>query len=207
LARIAGGLAAIDNLTVIAINGTYTISVWARAGNLIRMRLGILDSANKWLTPPAMVIQLDSTWRRYHVTALDVGSDYARLVVFVGEDGAPETSGYILIADPRVEAGESPGLLPELLPSPDIITASYNASVGELVRCDPTGGAFPVTLPQNAAPGDSITVKNQSNSTTAINVTPQAPDTLDGGAIPIAIAAARGAMLLVSDGQGDWMIS
>jgi hypothetical protein len=90
----------------------------------------------------------------------------------------------------------------------DVKTGSYNAAVGELVRCDPTGGAFPVNLPAVAAAnkGRSIIVKNQSASANNITVTPAGADTTDGAPTTV-IASARTVRTFTSDGTSDWMIT
>lgn len=85
--------------------------------------------------------------------------------------------------------------------------ANYNAAIGELVRCDPSGGAFAVNLPASAAgnAGRSIEVKNVTASANNITITPNGGNTIDGAAT-LVIAAARGKAVLRDNGAGDWMV-
>jgi hypothetical protein len=90
-------------------------------------------------------------------------------------------------------------------------TASYDAQFNEIVRCDSTGGAFPVNLPAITAgsAGLQLLVKSAVGSPGAgindITVTPDGTDTIDGEATFV-IDAARTGLLLYSDGEGTWMI-
>lgn len=87
-------------------------------------------------------------------------------------------------------------------------TGAYNAQPGDLVRCDPTGGGFTVTLPAigTSNKGFPITVKNQSASTNTITIARTGGDTIDGAAASTTITTARGVLRFVSDGTGDWML-
>lgn len=84
--------------------------------------------------------------------------------------------------------------------------ALFAASIGEIVRCDPTAGGFVVTLPAIAAgnSGQQIVVKNVSTSINTITVTPTG-DTIDGIAT-FPLAASFGSATFVSDGTGNWMV-
>lgn len=86
---------------------------------------------------------------------------------------------------------------------------AYNAVMGDLVRCDPSGGGFTVTLPAIAAAnkGMSIVVKNQSASTNAITVARTGGDTIDGAAASLTMNTARKSVTFTSDGTSDWMIT
>lgn len=84
-------------------------------------------------------------------------------------------------------------------------TANYNAVDGDLVRCNPTGGAFAVTLPA-AASSKLIIVKNQSDSANAITITAGAGDTVDGAATFIMVNP-RSSVTIYSDLISDWMIT
>jgi hypothetical protein len=84
-------------------------------------------------------------------------------------------------------------------------TSTYSASFGELVQCNPAGGAFVVVLPRAAdLKGGELTVANISSSTTAITVTAAGSDTILG-ASTYSITAAYGALVLVSDGVSKWV--
>ncbi len=84
-------------------------------------------------------------------------------------------------------------------------TAATAAFVGQLVRCDPTGGVFTITLPgvgpDNA--GDEIVVKHVSGSANDITVAPTGSDDIDGSSS--ATVSARGSLVVVSDGESSWM--
>ena len=86
----------------------------------------------------------------------------------------------------------------------DVQTGAYAAAAGELVRCDPTGGAFTVTLPSAAGiSGRQVLIKNTTADTTAISVAADGAETIDGAA-SVDITTAYGSLRLVSDGSG-WM--
>ncbi len=82
----------------------------------------------------------------------------------------------------------------------------YDAEFGELVRVDPTAGAFPVNLPSAADnAGRGITVWNVSDSSEDVTVTPDGSETINGAATYV-LAAARGQATFVSDGE-NWLAS
>ena len=86
-----------------------------------------------------------------------------------------------------------------------IKTANYTASIGELVRCDPTGGGFTVTLPAAAGlTGKSLTIKNSSDAVDDIVIEPAGSDTIDGQP-DITIQSARAALTFLSNGT-NWEI-
>ena len=85
-------------------------------------------------------------------------------------------------------------------------TGAYGAAIGELVRCDPSGGGFTITLPTAVGQsGLSIGVKNVTNSTNTVTIATTSSQTIDGGANTI---IERGFQFLefVSDGA-NWMIA
>jgi len=86
-------------------------------------------------------------------------------------------------------------------------TAAYTALINDTVRCNPTGGAFTVTLPAVTAGngGMQITVKNTSSSANTITIARAGADTIDG-ATTATISAAYGKLTLESDGTSEWMI-
>lgn len=90
-----------------------------------------------------------------------------------------------------------------------IQVAAYTASFWEVVRVDPTAGAFPVTLPTLTAGNSSdveVTVKNVSASANAVTITAAGGQTIDG--VATFVAAAGGfAITLRSDSTGtNWMV-
>ncbi len=85
-----------------------------------------------------------------------------------------------------------------------IKTGAYVAVINDEVRGDPTGGAFPVTLPaafNNR--GKCVVVKNVSASPNAITVTAGGGDNIDGAATDV-LAAAHGSRTYQSDGDHTW---
>lgn len=83
-------------------------------------------------------------------------------------------------------------------------TATYTAAIGELVRVDPSGGAFAVNLP-TAVNNDNlgITIKNVANDATAVTITPDGSETVDGQATTD-LALAYGVVTVISDGT-NWL--
>lgn len=76
-------------------------------------------------------------------------------------------------------------------------TTAYTATVGDLVRCDPTAGAFPVNLPAASAKPGLLAVKHQSASTNAVTVTPAGADTIDGVAASSTLLSLGSALSLL----------
>lgn len=84
-------------------------------------------------------------------------------------------------------------------------TGAYTAAAGELVRCDPTGGAFTVTLPTAVGiAGRKVLIKNVTSDTTTITIDGAGAETIDGAA-SVTITVGYGSVRLVSDGAG-WMV-
>jgi len=83
---------------------------------------------------------------------------------------------------------------------------AYNAVIQDLVRCNPTGGAFAVTLPTAVGQdGKGITIKNVTSSVNAITVNTTGGQTMDALASGAdSIATAYGTITYVSDGA-NWM--
>lgn len=84
-----------------------------------------------------------------------------------------------------------------------IKTAAYNAVIGNLVRCDPSGGAFGVALPADHSAGDTIVVKNTTSSTNTITISTIDSDLIDTAA-STTITTGFGCKTFVSDGS-NWM--
>lgn len=115
----------------------------------------------------------------------------------------PSTAGPPGPAGPAGPAGP-----PGALTVTAVKVAPYTAASGELVRCNPTGGAFAVTLPLAASvtAGQPIVVKNTTSSTNAITIARSGADTIDG-ATSASIAVALGSLTFNSDGVSNWMIT
>lgn len=84
-------------------------------------------------------------------------------------------------------------------------TSAYSAKIRELVRVNPTGGGFVLTLPSavGLGPDDGVVVKNVSASTNAVTVDGFGSQTIDGAA-NYSLALAYGSASFVSDGA-NWM--
>lgn len=93
-------------------------------------------------------------------------------------------------------------------------TASYIASLGELVRCDASGSTssgFPILLPVSAPSGARVTVEKLDATSNPIVITRQGTDTITIGATAGAIVTAstyslsvQAGLDFVSDGAGNW---
>lgn len=90
-------------------------------------------------------------------------------------------------------------------------TANYTAAFGETVRCNPTGGAFQITLPDGAASADNdgrwLRVKNQSASTNNITVVGQSSATIDGAANKVMSTARQCLRFEYNYTDNDWVIT
>lgn len=86
-------------------------------------------------------------------------------------------------------------------------TANYQAAPWDIVRCDPSGGAFAVLLPKPTdAAGAWILVKNDTSSTTAITVRCVDPAFTVDHSASISMTTAKLSKVLVPDPLGkNWM--
>lgn len=86
-------------------------------------------------------------------------------------------------------------------------TSIQTAAINDAMRCDPSGGGFVINLPAittfNA--GQTICVKNITGSTNPITITRAGADTIDGAATRPIVTAFE-AVILMSDGVGNWDI-
>jgi len=63
----------------------------------------------------------------------------------------------------------------------NVKTGAYGPAFDEIVRCDPSGGGFTITLPDASTNiGQTIIVKNTTNSTNTITIQGTGGDTIDG---------------------------
>jgi hypothetical protein len=84
-------------------------------------------------------------------------------------------------------------------------TSAAEVDIGQLLLCNPTGGAFAVQLPSAAnRHGLEVGVKNITASTNAITITPVAGETIDGAA-SYAMTVGYTAITMLSDGE-NWII-
>lgn len=91
---------------------------------------------------------------------------------------------------------------------PSLKKASYTAKFGELVRCDPTGGAFVVLLPRPDDPkADCIRIANIGTSTNAITVLPAFADTFVNSTVLFQMASAKEAVEFYPDREAkNWIV-
>lgn len=85
-------------------------------------------------------------------------------------------------------------------------TGAYSADIGELVKVDPSGGGFAVTLPTAVGyANQGITIKNVTNSTNAVTFNTTGGQTMDGAASGAdQIDTAYETVTFISDGS-NWM--
>jgi len=84
-------------------------------------------------------------------------------------------------------------------------TGVYTAAFGEVVRCDPSGGGFTITLPAAAGgTGKVVIVKNTTSSTNTITIDGNGAETIDGQA-SVTIAEGYKSLTFVSYGS-EWGI-
>lgn len=101
------------------------------------------------------------------------------------------------------------GLTPVPLPPLGPFTSNQNASIGQLLRMDPTGGLLQVQLPPASAGAGQIGIKVQSNSGNGVVIVPNGGDTIDGVAGNYPNSGGLGGrerVTLYSDGVSDWMV-
>lgn len=85
-------------------------------------------------------------------------------------------------------------------------TSAYTAQPGDTVVCDPTGGAFTVTLPptgNGVNRGRGVLVVNASGSANAVTVAAQGGGVTVDGLSSVAVQGARASRWVVSDGS-NW---
>lgn len=128
-------------------------------------------------------------------------------VVMPGEGVDPGISTEFARADHTHELSGAAVDTIRRVPLSPVKTADYTAVIGELVRCDPSGGGFEVTLPTAVGnDGMGITIKNVTDSTNAIALNTTSGQTIDGAASGVVtIAEARGTLTVISD-DANWML-
>jgi len=97
---------------------------------------------------------------------------------------------------------------PDALTTAAAKTSAYSAVIGDMVKVDPSGGTFAVTLPAIAAgnAGQPIYVHNTTTSTTAVTILPTGSDTING-LTSTSLAASKGSKWLIADNTAkDWIV-
>lgn len=81
------------------------------------------------------------------------------------------------------------------------------AAIGEIVRCDPSGAGFTVTLPLINIFNENqmVVIKNTTSSANVITINGNGAQTVDGAA-NTTIAVGFGSVTLMSDGVSNWNI-
>ena len=83
-------------------------------------------------------------------------------------------------------------------------TGSYGANFDEVVRCDPSGGGFTITLPDASTNiGQTIIVKNTTSSTNTITIQGTGGDTIDG-LTSVVIEEGYKSITFVSYSASEW---
>jgi hypothetical protein len=87
-------------------------------------------------------------------------------------------------------------------------TGSYTAAANEVVRCDPSAGAFTVTLPTNAPEGALVIVRRQAvGGANAVSVARGGLDTIGGASTTVPVTL-DGETLAFLKGPGtDWTVA
>jgi hypothetical protein len=87
------------------------------------------------------------------------------------------------------------------------VVAQTTALLDTTLQFDPTGGAFPIDLPPivDSTQGARIVIKNVTADLTAVTVTPDGGDTIDGAA-NFVMNVAQQCIIIESDGIGNWNI-
>jgi hypothetical protein len=147
------------------------------------------------------VTYIDSDGKIWPVVPLSVWciepSDYVP-----GDAVTVPTSQDPLAQGPQGEAGPvGPGNLTVTA----VKTTTYTAAAGELVLCDPTSAGFTVTLPTAVGvSGQTVAVKNASDSYNLVTVATTSAQTIDG-ASTYEIDGPRYGVRFVSDGA-NWVV-
>jgi hypothetical protein len=81
------------------------------------------------------------------------------------------------------------------------------ASANQVVRVDPSGGGFSVTLPAAVSfGGQVIVIKNVTISTNVVTVLPSGADSIDG-LLSQLLSGDHFLIQFISDGASSWMIT
>ena len=134
--------------------------------------------------------------------ALGITSGYAGMLIWNSSTGAVEV--YNGTAWGAVTGGGGGGGGGTAIAPTSTQTSAYAAGNYQLVRCNPSGAGFTVTLP-TAAGANIVIVKNQSNSSNTITVVGAGTDTVDGIA-SFSLSLSHAGATFYSDGVSDWMI-
>lgn len=117
-----------------------------------------------------------------------------RFLSQVGSGGVPQQPAYV-----ELETDDIP-----FHNVGSIQSSNYTATIGELVRIDPSGGTFDVTLPPaGPTPGKIVTVKNSTSDVTAVTIKCFGAQTIDGSTTAN-LAGAYASITVVSDGN-NWL--
>ncbi len=97
--------------------------------------------------------------------------------------------------------------VPERMKPTEVQDEAYTAVPWDYVLCDPSGGAFAVTLPKASEnPNAEIGVKNVTSSTNEITITPATGETIDGSSTQIIASAYTSITMLALTDRAEWAI-
>lgn len=140
----------------------------------------------------------------------------AGLGVNLQDEGTPVSGGPFGTLDfvgPSVTAANQGGgvgsvTLTDAVGVSSVATANtVLSSASQIARVNPTSGGFSVTFPAAAAfPGQTICIKNVSDSLNVVTVLPSGGDTVDG-TTSVPLNGERFFCGFTSDGTSDWMIT
>lgn len=145
------------------------------------------------------VVQPTYTFRaRWHVPTTGAG-----LSVAVFDEGLEfdSTFGWSKLLNNLIRY-QSTALLANLT---TVKTSNYSAALYEMVRVDPSGGAFAVELPDASTEGATISIWNVTSSTTAVTVNRSGSDTING-ATSQSLTTAWGLKTFMVTG-GNWVMT
>lgn len=175
----------------------------------------ILGRATAFLVPGgAVVVELAAANVHVNIRGEGAGAILSNDAV----SGPPGSFLTITFDDPAVSLStqqttfsgtQSLDNLTQLYRLPTAIVTSDPApdDAGQLIRVNPTGGAFAVTLPPAIDhPGQSISIKNVSTSANNVTLTAAPGDTVEGGATSV-ISGSHFFVQVTSDGVTSWWIT
>lgn len=85
------------------------------------------------------------------------------------------------------------------------IIGTYTATYWELLKCDPSGGTFTITLPTAVGhDGEQIPLKNMTTSTNEVTLDGNASETIDGSATIAGLNTSRGSRIIEAR-DGNWI--
>lgn len=142
------------------VSGAYTISVWAKAGNVSNISYGIFDfTASSWLAQPT--VALGSGWQRVTATGTPAATGHSiGLLIYVNSSGNVTPGTYIYTWGAQAVAGSDPLVYTKTAGTANTTLQGGVASNGNIL------------VSSNASIGGTLTVTGTTtlNSPVTINV-------------------------------------